>query len=169
MRQVWFLPLPVSVNRCSTQFQPSAPDVTNTSQLIALLNKSILFLSQMKMFFPKWQLCFGRAGLSDGVQEVYSSFLLGRQICVVNRTQPCLLTHFCALDGLHILKLQLTGENYCVWFSNLKRFVCAFRPTLYHWAEITTARKQLCKELSVRFTRLSFTKMPTLICYTLIG
>jgi hypothetical protein len=30
---------------------------------------------------------------------------------------------------------------YCC--SNLKRFVFAFRTALYHWAEITTARKPL--------------------------
>jgi len=54
----------------------------------------------MTMYFPKWQFCFGKAGLSDGFQEVYSSFPSGRQICVVNRTQLCLPTHFSALDGL---------------------------------------------------------------------
>jgi len=43
MRQVWFFSLPVSVHRCSTHFQPPDADVTNTSQLIALLNKSIFF------------------------------------------------------------------------------------------------------------------------------
>jgi len=106
MRQCGFFSLPVSVYRCSTHFQPSAADVTNTSQLIALLNKSIIFLSSMTLSFLKWQFCFGKAGLSDGVQEVFSSFPLGRQICVLNRTLPCLLTHFSALDRLYILKLQ---------------------------------------------------------------
>jgi len=101
----------------------------------------------------KWQFCFGKPGLSDGVQEVYSSFLLGLQVYVVNRTQPCLLTYFSALDGLYVLKLPLIGDNSCVCFSNLKRFVYAFRPTLYHWTEITTARKYLAvrgTELSIR-------------------
>lgn len=93
----------------------------------------------MTMSFLKWEFCFGKAG----VREVFSSFPLDRQICVVNRKQPCVLTHFFALDILYILKLHLIGDNSCICFSNPKRLVYAFRPTLYHWAEITTSRKPL--------------------------
>lgn len=97
----------------------------------------------MTMSFLKLQFCFGKAGLWDGVREDFSSFPLGREICVVNSTQPCLLTHFSVLYGLYILKLQLIGDNSCICFSSPKSFVYAFRPRFYHWAEITTTRKPL--------------------------
>ena len=109
--------LPVSVHRCCTHFQPSAADVTNTSQLIALLNKSIFLLSPMTMSFLKWQFCFGKPGPFRRTSGS-SFFIPVRHKYMCGKQNTALFTNIFLCIGW-IIRLKKTPFNR-------RQFLCLF-------------------------------------------